>query len=146
MDDFLALDISAAGMRVQRQRVRVVAENLANQQTTGPNGPYQRKEVVVESIPMFDNELTQAVGRIDDSVRVSSAAVTEIRPDEAPPMRVYDPSHPHADQDGFVAYPNISIFREMTDMLEASRSYEANLAASRTTKEMLNSALDLIRR
>ena len=150
MNDFLALDISGAGMRVQRQRMQVVAENLANQKTTGPDGPYQRKEVVVRAIPMtefqrtLEGELVRSNGEVDEATQ--GVAVSEVRPDQEAPTRVFDPSHPHADAQGYVSYPNISVFREMTDMIESQRMYEANLSASRSTREMLTSALDLIRR
>jgi flagellar basal-body rod protein FlgC len=77
---------------------------------------------------------------------VHSVEVTEVRTDGAPPIRVYDPSHPHADAQGYVAYPNISIFREMTDLVESSRMYEANLAASKTANDLLGSAIELLRR
>ena len=150
MNDFIALDLSGAGMRVQRERMRVIAENLANQHTTGPNGPYQRKDAIFESVPIepFDNALSAAMDAQSEGpgAPLSSVRVTEVRQDGSDPIKVYDPSHPHADADGYVAYPNISIFREMTDMIEASRSYEANLAAAQATQDMLNAALDLLRR
>ncbi|MCE5229493.1 flagellar basal body rod protein FlgC [bacterium] len=150
MSDFLALDISGAGMAAQRMRMRVISENLANQHTTGPNGPYQRKEVVMESSPIkdFSDELTGALQQLsttDGKDAVSSVKVSSVSRDGSEPVRVYDPSHPHADAQGYVAYPNISIFREMTDMVEASRSYEANLAASKATQQMLNGAIEMLR-
>jgi flagellar basal-body rod protein FlgC len=150
MNDFIALDISGAGMSVQRERLRVIAENLANQHTTGPNGPYQRKDVVLASAPIstFQEALEGLVGLESpgSGTPVSSVRVSEIRGDDSEPIKVYDPTHPHRDEQGYVAYPNISIFREMTDLTEASRSYEANLAAAKATKEMLQAALDLIGR
>lgn len=150
MSDFLALDISGAGMRLQRERMQAVSENLANQQTTGPDGPYRRKQVIAQALPLSEFEKTlggelDKLGSTLESPGASSVGVAEIRREDAEPLKVYDPSHPHADAQGFVAYPNISVFREMTDMIEASRMYEANLAASKATREMLGSALDLIR-
>jgi flagellar basal-body rod protein FlgC len=147
MNDFTALDLSGAGMSAQRERMRVVAENLANQHTTGPNGPYQRKEVILKSVPLqdFESDLTVAMSSGGD-VPVQTVATQAVRPDAAPPIRVYEPNHPHADAQGYVSYPNISIFREMTDMVEASRSYEANMAAAKTTQDMLIAALELVRR
>ena len=138
-------------MRAQRIRMQVVAENLANQRTTGPDGPYQRKEVIFQATPMtsFKDQLDGALADRQLGDVSSSVEVKEIREDEAEPIKVFDPSHPFAIKDGpdkgFVMYPNISIFREMADMVETSRSYEANLAAAKTTKDMINSALDLIR-
>ena len=77
---------------------------------------------------------------------IETVSVSEIREDNSEPVKVFDPSHPQADADGYVAYPNISTFREMTDMIEAARSYEANLSAAKTTQDMLTSAMDLIKR
>ena len=146
MNDFMALDISSAGMSAQRTRLRVIAENLANQQTTGPNGPYMRKEAIFEAAPVqsFGSELEGAMQNLEgDSPQ--SVTVSSIRSDGAEPIRVYDPTHPHADAQGYVAMPNISVFREMTDMIEASRMYEANLASSKAANEMMNQAIDLLR-
>lgn len=148
----MALDLSGAGMRAQRLRMQVVAENLANQHTTGPNGPYQRKQVMLSSLPLtqaFDQTLDGAMQNLTNAQgqdAVQSVKVAQVSGDGAEPMRVYDPSHPQADAQGYVAYPNISIFREMSDMIEASRSYEANLAASKATTDMLNSATELVKR
>lgn len=148
MNEFLALEISSSGMRAQRIRMRTIAENLANQHTTGPHGPYQRKDTIFESQPLqtgFEDQLSSALqsARSQPAV-VQQVQVSEVREDGSQPIRVYDPSHPHADENGYVLKPNISIFREMTDMIEASRSYEANLAASKSTKEMIKSALELL--
>lgn len=150
MSDFITLEISGAGMAAQRARMRAISENLANQHTTGPNGPYQRKQVVMEKVELkdFADELTGAMeqlGTADGNSAVSSVKVGGIAGDGSEPLRVFEPNHPHADAQGYVSYPNISIFREMTDMVEASRSYEANLAASRATQQMLNSAVDLMK-
>lgn len=150
MNDFLALDISADGMRAQRMRLQVIAENLANQQTTGPNGPYRRKEVVFEAAPAtasFDQQLGDAIdAQGAEEPPAQTVRVAEVRRDGAAPIRVYKPDHPHAGADGYVELPNISIIREMTDMIEASRMYEANLAASKTTQDMLTAAMDLLKR
>lgn len=151
MNDFLALDLSGAGMRAQRMRLQVVSENLANQHTVGPNGPYKRKEAVFQTVPVssFEKDLEDAVGGLTNTKgapSVQSVAVSEVRTDNAEPVRVFEPSNPQADAKGFVSYPNISIFREMTDMMDASRSYEANLAAAKSTQEMLTAAMDLLKR
>jgi flagellar basal-body rod protein FlgC len=150
MNDFLALDLSSAGMRAQRLRMQVTAENLANQNTVGPNGPYRRKEVVLNAAPLaFEKDLTNALGELAsgiESVPVQTVEVSEVRPDNSEPVKRYEPDNPMADAQGYVAYPNISIFREMTDMMEASRSYEANLAASKATQDMLTAAMDLLKK
>lgn len=149
MNDLLALDISSAGMNVQRERLRVVAENLANAQTTGADGPYQRKEVIVRAVPAseFEQALNLEIGRAGASdAATPSVAVATVQPDGQDPVKTYDPTHPLADAQGYVAMPNISVFREMTDMIEASRMYDANMAASKATRDMLSSALELIRK
>jgi flagellar basal-body rod protein FlgC len=145
MNDFVALDLSAAGMRVQRQRMRTIAENIANQHTTGPDGPYQRKQAIIESVAVdFEREMGAAMNPEADSVK--SVAVSRIEADSSQPILVHDPSHPDADENGNVLKPNVSAIREMTDMLEASRAYEANLAAARAAQDMLNASMDLLRR
>lgn len=145
-NDFIAMEISGGGMRAQRQRMAVIAENIANQHTTGPNGPYVRKEAIFEATPVstFDSDLQQALAVQDDpnAASYSTVRVSEVRPDGSDPVKVYDPKHPHADGKGYVAYPNVSIFREMTDMMEASRSYEANLAATKAAQGMIQAALE----
>ena len=150
MNDFITLELSGAGMRTQRQRMAVIAENLANQHTTGPNGPYQRKDVVMHAVPVtaFDKELDAALGQSsgDPATALQTVVVAEVRSDGSEPEKRYEPDHPLADAQGYVAYPNISIFREMTDMTEAARSYEANLAAAKTTQDMLTAALELVKR
>ena len=146
MNDFVALDLASAGMHAQRQRMAVIAENLANQNTIGPNGPYQRKEVIFRATPLNNFEdslqaaLDKAAGGGDD---LKTVGVAEVRCDNSPPERRYEPNNPLADAQGNVAYPNISIFREMTDMVEASRSYEANLAVAKTTQDMQTAAMQL---
>jgi len=150
MNDFVALDLASAGMHAQRQRMAVIAENLANQNTIGPNGPYQRKEVVFRATPLnsFDDSLQAALDKAagvgNDNLK--TVGVAEVRCDNSPPERRYEPNNPLADAQGNVAYPNISIFREMTDMVEASRSYEANLAVAKATQDMQTSALSLAQR
>lgn len=149
MDDLMAMKIGSAGMAAQRERMRVIAENLANQNTTGPNGPYQRKETIFESVPLasFESQLDSALMEVltaEEIEAIHSVTVKEIVPDNSPPILRYEPYHPQADENGYVAYPNVSIVREMTDMIEASRSYEANLAVTKITREMLNKTIDLL--
>jgi flagellar basal-body rod protein FlgC len=143
MNDFAALDLASAGMSVQRQRLQIVAENLANQDTTGPNGPYRRKQAVIESQAVsFDQELTSALSAEADAVK--SVAVAGVAVDSTPPTRVYDPGHPNADAQGYVLKSNISPAREMADMIEASDAYQANLTTAMTTQNMLNASLNLL--
>lgn len=149
MDDFSAMRIASDGMRAQRVRIQLISENLANQNTTGPNGPYQRKEAIFRTVPVpsFQASLDSALNAVSDSAEsrvMQSVSVSGVHSDGAEPLMRFEPGHPDADADGYVAYPNISVIREMTDMMEANRSYEANLAVSKTTTDMINKALDLL--
>ena len=135
MDISRALDISAAGMSAQTMRLRVIAENLANQDTTGssPGGkPYQRKTVT------FANRMDSALG-------IETVQVGRVGRDQSEfPMR-YDPSHPAADARGYVRTPNVNSFIEVMDMREAERSYQANLAVMQSTRGMLQRTIDFLK-
>mgnify|MGYP005654615847 CR=1 FL=1 len=136
MDDIIrTMRISSAGLRVQGQRLRVIAQNIANASSlaTDPNGkPYRRKVV------SFRNEFDKAIGL--DTVRVH-----KVRPDMSSFGKRFDPNHPAADADGYVLTPNVNTLIEMTDMKEAQRSYEANLNVIKSSKRMLNSAIEMLR-
>jgi flagellar basal-body rod protein FlgC len=149
MGDFTALDISGAGMRAQRTRMQVITENLANQHTTGPDGPYQRRQAVFEarSINEFGEILEEAVSGSEQAAEnIYTVAVARVQGDNSDPVRVLDPSHPMSDKNGYVMMPNIQVIREMADLMEASRSYKANMAAAKSTQDMLNATLELLRR
>jgi flagellar basal-body rod protein FlgC len=124
-----AFDISASGLSAQRRRLDVIAANIANVETTSTpdGGPYRRLQPVFASRP--DNP---------GGVQVIGIAV-----DPRDPRRVYQPGHPDADPNGFVAYPNVNIVEEMVDLVSATRSYEANAAAFNAAKTMAQRALDL---
>jgi len=130
-----ALSISASGMDAQTTRLRVIAENLANESTTGSSpgaDAYRRKTVT------FGNQMDQATG-------AELVTVTNIGQDMSDlPLR-YDPSNPAANADGYVKLPNVNSFIEMMDMRDAERSYEANLAVMQTTRSMLSRAIDLLK-
>ena len=135
MDLENALRISAAGMQVQAVRLRVVAENLANQDSTGQSAgadPYRRKTVT------FANKLDRQMGAESVEVRRVGTA-----PGEFP--QVHDPSHPAADARGYVKQPNVDSLVEMMDMREAQRSYSANLAVLETTRGMLTRTIEALR-
>jgi flagellar basal-body rod protein FlgC len=149
---FGALDISASGLSAERMRMDVVAENLANAQTTrGPNGgPYQRKEVVLATAQGdgFRTALAGAVGSVPgvrSSQTPGGVQVAGIVADEAPARRVYDPGHPDADQQGYVSLPNVNPVTEMVDLISASRAYEANVTAMQTAKTMFTKTFELLR-
>jgi flagellar basal-body rod protein FlgC len=136
MSMFDSLRVSASGMTAERLRMDVIADNLANADTTrGPNGgPYRRKEVVLESggAGSFDNVLAgvHAAGIVDDP---------------SPPRRVYDPGHPDADAQGYVTMPNVNSVTEMVDLITSTRGYEADVQAMNQAKSMFLRTLDLLR-
>ncbi len=143
MNFFDAIHSSGSGLTAQRIRMNLISSNLANAQTTKTidGGPYKRKLAVFETKPIeqnFSKILQQEVERNPSQVKVS-----EIVDDKRQPILKYDPMHPDANADGFVAMPNINVIEEMTDMLSASRSYEANVTAITTTKAMVQKALEI---
>ncbi len=138
-----ALHTSASGLSAQRLRMNLISSNLANVNTTRTEngGPYRRKDAVFEakaSQPDFRQQLEKRLDEANVGVEV-----TEIRDDERPPILKFDPTHPDADGEGFVALPNINVVEEMVNMISATRSYEANVTAIRATKEMASDALDI---
>ena len=124
MDIFTSFDIAASGLRAQTTRLNTISANLANSETTATpeGGPYKKKSVVFQSenVP-FNKQLADSMQAHAQGVKV--ARIVE---DKSPPQRVYDPSHPDAKEDGYVEMPNISVVKEMVDMMSATRSYEAN--------------------
>lgn len=135
MDLTRALDISAAGMAAQTGRLRVIAENLANQDTTGSSpgaAPYQRKTVT------FAN-------RMDRTLGIATVDIARVGRDPAPFPNKYDPGNPAADARGYVRVPNVNSFVELMDMKEADRSYDANLAVLQTTRGMLERTIGLLK-
>ena len=133
-DFFNAMEVSASGLSVERTRMNVAASNLANASTTRTpgGGPYQRKDVVVQSAPM-----PQA------GAGVNGVSVAQIQADASPPRLEHDPGHPDADARGYVAYPNVNPVEEMVDMITASRAYEAGVTALTTAVSMAESALGI---
>ena len=143
MSLFDALSISASGLTAERLRMDVTAENLANAQTTrtAEGGPYRRKEVVLQqSAGGFGTQLASAMGTVPGGVEAG-----EIAQDPNPPRRVYDPGHPDADAEGYVAMPNVDSVTEMVDLIAASRAYEANVTAMQAAKSMFAKTLELLR-
>jgi flagellar basal-body rod protein FlgC len=145
---FDGLDISASGLTAERMRMDVTAENLANAQTTrGANGqPYRRKEVVLQEIQQggFGTQLAAAMGT-GASARPGGVEVAQIAEDATPGKLVYDPGHPDANAQGYVRMPNVETVTEMTDLIGASRAYEANVTAMNASKQMFAKTLDLLR-
>jgi flagellar basal-body rod protein FlgC len=136
---FDALDASGSALSAERLRMDVTAENLANAQSTRSadgSGPYKRKQVVLEQAGSYFADSLQAAR----GVRV--AGIVE---DSTPPRRIYDPGHPDADAQGYVTMPNVNTVTEMTDLIGASRAYEANVTAMQTAKSMFARTLDLLK-
>src|SRR5262245_4040448 len=134
-----AFSASATALTAQRARIEVAVSNIANADSTrGPDGePYRRRDVVLQArgIDTFDGALAGA-----GAVGVNVAQVVE---DQAPFRRRYEPSHPDADADGFVASPNVDVPEEMVDMLGAARAYQANLTAINLIRETIQKSLEL---
>jgi len=143
MDLLHSLDVSASGLSAQRARMAVIAENLANAETTttSTGGPYRRKTAVLQAVDghVFPAMLQQAGDR-PGAVRVTQVAETSDLP-----RRVHEPGHPQADADGFVNYPNVTPLTEMVDMLATTRAYEANATAFQAAKAMGTKLLELLR-
>ncbi|MFQ5829764.1 MAG: flagellar basal body rod protein FlgC [Candidatus Methylomirabilia bacterium] len=136
--DLSPLAISASALSAQRARMNVIAENLANADTTRTpeGGPYRRRQVIFEAQDTIFNDLLGAeIGR-----GVKVAAIVEA-PNSV--RRVYQPGHPDADQEGYVALPNIKPVIEMIDLMAATRAYEANVTAIQALKSMMHKALEL---
>lgn len=133
---FDSMQQSAAGMRVQSERMKVVAQNIANANTTSPTAggqPYRRKTIT------FKNKLNRQTG-------VTQVVVDKIGEDNSTDFSArYDPAHPAANEEGFVLYPNVKTPLEMMDMREAERSYEANLGAIQTTRDMYLRTIEVLR-
>ncbi|MDY0124009.1 flagellar basal body rod protein FlgC [Sulfurimonas sp.] len=163
MSNFLSsFDISGHGLSAQRVRVNTISQNIANAQTTRTDegGPYRRKEVVFKAIN-FNDVFNKAVDGMSESAKyqdplnegefgkkvnpaIMSVIVDKISRDDREPNLKYEPSHPDADANGYVAYPNINPVIEMADLVEATRSYQANVAAFESSKNMANSAISLL--
>ena len=140
MDLLTAMKISSSGLSAQRTRMNVVSSNLANVNTTRTpeGGPYRRKQVVMGAVPVEQNNFQKVL-----SNEVSEPKVLGIEEDQSEFQRVYDPSHPDADDKGYVYLPNVNVMKEMVDMLSATRAYEANAAVIGSVKDMAQKAIDI---
>ncbi len=139
-----SIDISASGLTAQRLRLDVISQNIANINTTRTDqgGPYRRKAVIFEEKKAeqpFANVLAQSrEAQVKGGVRVTS-----IQEDNSPFIMSFDPGHPDADEEGYVAMPNVNVVSEMVNMISASRSYEANVTAMNAMKSMAVKALEI---
>jgi len=142
MDYLASFDISASGMAVEKTRLDIVALNLANAKSTRSieGGPYKALEVISgEKIADFADYLDKA----SDTHIAAGAQVLDIKQKDVEPKLVYEPKHPDANKDGYVAYPNINPVSEMITLIEATRAYEANVRALNAAKSMALQALDI---
>lgn len=143
MDILTGMRVSASGMAAQRTRMNTISSNIANINTTRTpeGGPYRRKDVIFESMPeakSFGEILTSTPQK--DVQRVQ---VTDVLVDQKAPRMEYRPDHVDADENGYVAMPNINLMEEMANMIQATRAYEANVSAMNATKDMAMTSLEL---
>jgi flagellar basal-body rod protein FlgC len=141
-----AMNISASGLTAQRVRLDTIAENISNSNTTRTeNGEaYRRKMVVFEPINQdsFKNRLIKAAGK-NINYQQGGVMVSQVIEDESDYKSVYDPTHPDADENGYVMYPNVDLLKETIDSMEASRAYDANVTAFNAIKEMASKGLEI---
>jgi flagellar basal-body rod protein FlgC len=145
MSLFSAISVSASGMDAQRTRAEILVENLANSETTRTpeGGPYRRKDAVFttqSSSSLFGSFFQTHLDEQDTGV-----AVAEISVDESAPELHYLPGHPDADANGNVAFPHINPAEDMVDLMSASHSYQANVTAISSVKDMIQRSLDILR-
>ena len=158
---FGALNISASGLSAQRKKLEIISSNIANVETTKTKegGPYRRKIAVLEAkkARSFDAVLRSKTNRLattnprhisgsDRLHRSKSEEVAvdvKVTEDQSELRSVYDPGHPDADENGYVRYPNVNMISEMVDMINASRSYEANVSSIDSAKKIARAALDI---
>lgn len=140
---FQAFDISASGMTAERFRTDIIAENVANVNTTRTEDgtPYRRKIVTFaeKDTPAFGDFLSRARVYGGNGVKVTKV----LEDNESDYIMDYDPSHPDADENGYVSYPNVNIVTEMTNLIDASRGYEANVTAFNAVKAMAQAGLQV---
>lgn len=140
-------DISASALTAQRMRMDVISSNIANAETTrgsyvnGRFEPYKRKLVVLE--PTQQSFSSHLASQMKGKDRMEGVRVARIQEDNTPNKLVYNPTHPDADENGYVHMPNVDVAKEMVDMISASRAYEANVTAINATKAMFVKALEI---
>jgi flagellar basal-body rod protein FlgC len=157
-----SFDISGYGLSAQRFRINVISSNIANANTTETpeGGPYRRKDVVFKAID-FDKELNNELksnylkysnpldeegnDELEAKPALTTVSVAKIVRDDSKPILKYEPNNPNANKNGYVAYPNINPVIEMADLVEATRSYQANVAAFQSAKTMASSAISILK-
>ena len=141
MDILNTFKISSSAMRAHSQRLDTISSNLANIETTSTPevGPYKKKSVYFQSTPLSFQE--QLDGHLRNSLQ--GVKVTKILEDQSEPRKVYNPSHPDSNAEGYVEMPNVNVMEEMVDMMSATRSYQANATVVKSAKRMALKALEI---
>jgi len=145
MGMFTSFDINASGLTAQQYRMDIISENVANANTTRTEDgtPYRRKVVTFEE-KESQTPFSRVLNTARDNFSGKGVRVISVQEDQTTDMKqVYDPSHPDADENGYVTYPNINIVTEMTNLIDASRAYEANATAFTTSKTMATKGLEM---
>lgn len=142
MSLFSSLSVSASGMAAQRTRAALLVENIANSETTRTpdGGPYRRKDAVFSTVSIGSEFASELNSQLDTGVAVAGISI-----DQRPPERQYIPGHPDADSNGYVAVPRMNPAEDMVDLTSANRSYQANVAAISTVKDMIQKSIDMLR-
>ncbi len=143
MDLFSSMRVSASGLDAQTKRMNTISSNIANAETTRgvDGGPYKRKDPIVEA--QTDRESFGEILQNQLDENVQGVQVVDIQEDPRPPRMVYNPNHPDANAEGYVAMPNVNPVEEMANMISAQRSYEANVTALGAAKGMAQKALEI---
>jgi flagellar basal-body rod protein FlgC len=139
-----SLEISSSGLRAQRLRLDAIASNLANATTTRTDegGPYKRRNVIF--VPdTIDSDFGSTLAALSDEGARQGVKVADVVEDTRPPRMVFEPGHPDANPEGYVAYPNVNAVTEMVDLMTATRAYEANVQAINASKRMSEAALGI---
>ena len=145
MSFFNSINVAASGLTAQRLRMDVIAENIANVNTTrtADGGPYQRRTVIFEEAPGVGRPFGSVFNNAVDNRRSTGVRVSRIVSDPTPGMLAFDPTHPDADEEGYVRMPNINIVEEMVNMISASRSYEANITSMSSFRSITQRTLEI---
>lgn len=139
-----SMQISSSGLAAQRLRMKIISSNIANINTTRTpgGGPYRRKDVIFAAMPSHKNFLQELISQEQDDGTRHVKVVGIVEDGRAPKMK-YDPSHPDANEKGYVELPNIDLVEEVINMMIAKRSFEANIAAINATKNMVAKSLEI---
>lgn len=146
MDFFSSMRVSASGLDAQMKRMNTISSNIANAKTTRSadgSGPYKKKDLVISAQPDRESFGDYLETALDEQVQ--GVQVVGIEEDQRAPRMEYNPSHPDANEEGYVAMPNVNTVEEMANMISAQRSYEANVTALNAAKQMMQKGLDIVR-